>query len=270
MTDTPAGLHDADLDLALRIADAADAVALGRYLATDLVVETKPDATPVTEADKRTEQVIRAMLAQERPADGVLGEEFGDSGIPDRRWIVDPIDATANYLRGVPVWCVLVALEVAGELVVGVASAPAMGRRWWAVQGGGAFTRDVDGSVRRIGVSAVAAIPDASFSYSDHRHWEARAAPGALQALVDGCWRVRAFGDFLSHMLVAEGAVDIAAEPDLQPWDIAALVPIVAEAGGRITAYDGGPPIRGRSAVTTNGILHEPVLSVLRSGEISR
>lgn len=270
MTDSHAAIHDADLDLALRIADAADAVALGRFRATDLLIETKPDATPVTEADKRTEQVIRAMLAEERPADGVLGEEFGDSGVSDRRWIVDPIDATANYLRGVPVWCVLIALEVAGDLVVGVASAPALGRRWWAARGGGAFTRDVDGSVRRIGVSAVAAIPDASFSYSDHRHWEDRAAPRALQTLVENCWRVRAFGDFLSHMLVAEGAVDIAAEPDLQPWDIAALVPIVTEAGGRITAYDGAAAVTGNSALTTNGTLHEPVLSVLHSGQLSR
>lgn len=261
--------HSADLELALRIADAADEVALGRYLATDLLIETKPDTTPVTEADKHTEEVIRAILAQERPADGVLGEEFGDSGVTPRRWIVDPIDATANYLRGVPVWCTLIALEVAGDLVVGVASAPAMARRWWAARGQGAFTRDVDGSVRPIAVSGVSAIPDASFSYSDHHCWEDRAAPGALRTLTEHCWRVRAYGDFLSHMLVAEGAVDIAAEPDLKPWDLAALVPIVTEAGGRITAYGGGPALTGNSAVTTNGSLHEPVLSLLRTGQLS-
>lgn len=270
MTATPTRDVAADLELALRIADAADEVALSRYLASDLVVETKPDATPVTEADKRTEQVIRDLLAGERPADGVLGEEFGDGGATERRWIVDPIDATKNYMRGVPVWCTLLALEVAGELVVGVASAPALGRRWWAAKGGGAFTRDVTGSVRRIRVSGVSEIADASFSYSDQEHWGERAHPAALETLIGGCWRVRAYGDFLSHMFVAEGAVDIAAEPDLMPWDMAALVPILTEAGGRITAYDGGPALTGRSAVTTNGRLHEPVLGLLRSGSLSR
>lgn len=265
MTVAPPGF-DGDLELALAIADAADAAASSRYLATDLVVETKPDRTPVTEADKHTEQVIRDLLAAQRPDDGVLGEEFGDGGGGERRWIVDPIDATANYLRGVPVWCTLIALEVRGELVVGVASAPALGRRWWAARGAGAFTRDVDGSVRPLRVSAVASMPDASFSYSDPVGWSHRAAAEALPTLVEECWRVRAYGDFLSHVLVAEGAVDIAAEPALMPWDVAALVPIVTEAGGRITAFDGGPAVTGNSAVTTNGRLHEEVLGLLRTG----
>lgn len=263
-----AGSLDADLDLALRIADAADAVSISRYLATDLVVETKPDATPVTEADTATEQRIRDLLDAERPGDRVFGEEFGDSGSGDRRWIVDPIDGTKNYLRGVPVWCTLLGLEVDGDLVVGVASAPALGRRWWAARGSGAYTRDVDGRVRRISASRVSDLVDASFSYSDDEDWLRHGVADVLAELVRTCWRVRAYGDFLSHVLVAEGAVDFAAEPDLKPWDVAALVPIVTEAGGRITGYDGGPA--RYSALTTNNRLHEVVLSMLRDRAGSR
>ena len=254
-----------DLALALAIADAADRVTMSRYRARDLRVETKPDTSPVTEADRACEHTIRRMLAQERPADGVLGEELGTAdGTVGRRWIIDPIDGTKNYLRGVPVWCTLLALEQDGDLVVGVASAPALARRWWAASGAGAFTRDVDGSCRRLQVSGVAELRDASFSYSDEEYWAERGAAAGLRTLVDSCWRTRAYGDFLSHVLVAEGAVDIAAEPALAPWDMAALVPIVTESGGRITAYDGSPALAGHCAVTTNGHLHEQVLAVLQ------
>lgn len=259
-----------DLDLALRIADAADAVAVSRYLATDLVVETKPDATPVTEADKATEETIRALLARERPGDAVLGEEFGSGGQADRRWIIDPIDGTKNYLRGVPVWSVLIALEADGEVVVGVASAPALGRRWWASRGGGAFTRDVDGRVRQIRASAVAALADASFSYSDEDDWVPAGHLPALRELVATCWRVRAYGDFLSHVLVAEGAVDVAAEVGLKTWDVAALIPIVTESGGQITTFDGGAAVQGGSTLSTNGHLHEAALGMLRRGGPTR
>lgn len=257
-----------DLDLALQIADEADVVTRARFLAADLQVETKPDATPVTEADKRAEQVIRERLAGHRPDDGILGEEFGDDGAHDRRWIVDPIDGTANYLRGVPVWCTLIGLEVDRDLVVGVASAPALGRRWWAARGRGAWTRDVDGTVRRLHVSGITSLKDASFSYSDEAHWADVGAHDGLRTLIGTCWRTRGYGDFLSHVLVAEGAVDVAAEPALMPWDMAALVPIVTESGGTITAYDGTPALAGGNAVTTNGYLHEDVLTVLRGGAL--
>lgn len=252
-----------DLALALAIADAADQVTMARYLASDLVVATKPDTTPVTEADQQSERTIRELLAEHRPADGILGEEFGEHGSGGRRWIVDPIDGTMNYLRGVPVWATLLALEEDGELVLGVVSAPALGRRWWAARGAGAHTRDVDGSRRRISASAVTSLADASFSYSDERGWDARGARPGLRDLVERCWRVRAYGDFWSHMLVAEGAVDIAAEPALAPWDVAALVPIVTEAGGTMTSFDGSPCLVGHSGLTTNGALHPEVVALL-------
>lgn len=255
-----------DLALALRIADAADRVTMSRYLARDLRVSTKPDTTPVTEADQACEHEIRQLLEQQRPSDGILGEELGTAdGGSGRRWIIDPIDGTKNYLRGVPVWCTLLALEQDGQLVVGVASAPALGRRWWAAAGAGAFTRDVDGSCRRLQASSVTEVQDASFSYSDEEYWAERGAAAGLRTLVESCWRTRAYGDFLSHVLVAEGAVDIAAEPALAPWDMAALVPIVTESGGTITAYDGSPALSGHCAVSSNGHLHEQVLAVLHN-----
>lgn len=255
-----------DLTLALELADAADRVSMSKYLDLELQVETKPDSSPVTEADKATESALRELLAQQRPDDGLLGEEFGtQTQDADRRWILDPIDGTKNYMRGVPVWSTLIALEAGGELAVGVVSAPALGRRWWAARGAGAHTRDVTGTVRRLRVSAVTDLGDASFSFSDEEWWQERGAAPGLRTLIEDTWRARAYGDFLSHMFVAEGAVDIAAEPALAPWDMAALVPIVEEAGGRITAFDGTPALTGHCAVSTNGHLHEVVLGVLHS-----
>ncbi len=260
-----------DLALALRLADAADALTTDRFRAGDLQVATKPDLTPVTEADRRTELAIRAILERERPGDAVLGEEFDDTGDSDRLWVIDPIDGTKNYVRGVPVWATLIALVVGNEPVVGVVSAPALGRRWWAAAGSGAFTRDVDGSERLIRSSAVTRLSDASLSYSDHESWDDVAASGTdssagFHTLLDTCWRSRGYGDFWSHLLVAEGAVDIAAEPHLNPWDVAALVPVVREAGGLITRFDGTPTFSGTgttSCVTTNGHLHHEVLALL-------
>ncbi|MFN8126459.1 MAG: inositol monophosphatase family protein [Candidatus Nanopelagicales bacterium] len=244
---------DEDLALAMSIADAADRVTMAHFRSSDLKVDTKPDRTPVTEADQAAERIIRDLLADHRPDDGILGEEFGTETVEGgRRWIIDPIDGTANYLRAVPVWCTLIALETDGDLVVGVASAPALGRRWWAARGSGAFTRDVNGETRRLAVSGVGELRDASFSYSDER-----GGPNGSRCRTTsssrGCWRTRAYGDFLSHVLVAEGAVDIAAEPALAPWDMAALVPIITESGGTMTAFDGTAPLAGLSAVTTNG-----------------
>ena len=248
------------------MADAADAITMERFGALDLKVETKPDLTPVTEADKAAEAALRGMITSERPDDSVLGEEFGTSeGSATRRWIIDPIDGTKNYVRGVPVWATLIALVEEGEVVVGVVSAPALARRWWASSGAGAWGTMLGREPVRLTVSRVRAIADASLSYSDSIGWSDKAGTG-LADLISATWRQRAYGDFWSHILVAEGAVDIAAEPALGTWDIGALVPIVAEAGGRITAFDGGPALAGGCAVTTNGHLHDEVLRLLSMG----
>ena len=261
--DTVAGVN-VDLELALRMADAADGLTMDRFRASDLVVETKPDLTPVSEADRAAEQALRAMLVAERADDAVLGEEFGTSdGRSRRTWIIDPIDGTKNYVRGVPVWATLIAMLEGDEVTVGVVSAPALGRRWWAARGEGAWGRTLGGDPTPLRVSAVHELSDASFSFSDAAGWVPR-TPTGLQALLERTWRQRAYGDFWSHIMVAEGVVDIAAEPQLGPWDIAALVPIVQESGGRITAFDGGPALAGGCAVTTNGHLHEQVVDLLR------
>lgn len=230
-------IDNADLRLALELADAADAVTMSTYRSSDLRVETKPDRTPVTEADRSVERLVRSALADQRPDDTVLGEEYGATGgITGRTWIIDPVDGTANYLRGVPVWATLIGLVVDGEPTVGVVSAPAMGRRWWAAPDGICATREVDGSIRPLAVSAVGALSDASLSYSDAIGWSS----GVLDRLTAAVWRSRAYGDFWSHLLVAEGAVDISAEPALAPWDVAALLPIVRGAGGAACSISGG------------------------------
>lgn len=259
--------YAADLALALSMADEADRLAMRHYRSKDLVITTKPDATPVTEADQAVERLLRETLAAQRPNDPIVGEEYGGDGAlsPGRRWIVDPIDGTKNYLRGVPVWSTLIALaDNDDDYVVGVVSAPAMGRRWWASKGGGAWTREVNGDVSRIQVSGVSTMRDASFSFSDAVDWDRHSnTPGALQRFVDASWRQRAYGDFWSHMLVAEGAVDISAEPTLAAWDMAALIPIIEEAGGRATGFGGGDPLRQTSLVCTNGHLHATALHLI-------
>jgi histidinol-phosphatase len=256
---------DADLTLALQLADEADAVTLGRFRSLDLVVETKPDLTPVSDADRACEQVLRATLARERPHDAILGEELGESGDAERRWVIDPIDATRNFVRGVPVWATLVGLQQGDEVVVGVVSAPALRMRWWAAAGGGAWTGHRLSAGRRIQVSMVGRLADASISFSEWTDpaWDTTSSRAGFQRLLELGWRSRAYGDFWSHMLVAEGAVDVAVEPELSPWDMAALVPIVTEAGGRITALDGSPAMVGGNAVTTNGWLHDEALATL-------
>jgi histidinol-phosphatase len=222
-------------------------------------VETKPDLTPVSEADHAAEQLIRDRLATARPGDAVLGEEFGTEGDSARRWIIDPIDGTKNYVRGVPVWATLLALEEAGEMRVGVVSAPALGHTWWAVRGGGAFA---DGAP--IEVSKVAALEDAHLCYSDFKWWGEFGLQSEFDALARRVWRTRGFGDFWSHILVAEGAADIAAEPIVALWDLAPLLVIVEEAGGRFTDLGGTATADGGSAVSTNGLLHAAVLDALR------
>jgi len=256
-----AGLYDDDLALALRMAAQADALTLQAFRRTDLVVDTKPDLSPVTDGDRGVERLVREVLAQERPNDSVVGEEYGGTDDGGRRWIVDPIDGTKNFVRGVPVWATLIALAVDDDVVVGVVSAPALGRRWWAARGTGAWTRGPeDTSDRQCRVSAVRTLPDASFSFSDGVAWP----PGSLEEMMRSTWRTRGYGDFWSHMLVAEGHVDIAAEPELDIWDVGALVAVVEEAGGRITAFGGGDILTAGGALTTNGHLHGVALQIIR------
>ena len=261
--------HAHDLAFALALADVADSITMARYRAVDLQVQTKPDRTPVTEADQAVERVLGQRLAAQFPDDAVVGEEFGNStGRSGRTWIIDPIDGTANFLRGVPVWATLIGLLVGDTPTVGVVCAPAMGRRWWAAPGI-AVTMDVDGSQRPLGVSQVEAYGDASLAYSDPIGWPT----GALSRLQQQAWRTRGYGDFWSHVLVAEGAVDIAVEPDLKPWDVAALLPIVAAAGGRCTGTDGAQVMRNEGGqwqvpaglVSSNGLVHDAAVRLIGS-----
>lgn len=245
----------ADLALAQELADAADQISLARFRALDLTVETKPDRSPVTDADKAVEQALKSILVAARPADGIIGEEFGTSGSADRKWIIDPIDGTANYLRGVPVWATLIALSIDQKPILSVVSAPALGRRWWAAPGIGAFTRDVDGSVRQLSVSGIADLENASLSYNNLQLWDSYGYLDQLMAMSRQVWRTRAYGDFLSYMYLAEGSVDIVAEHDLKIYDIAALVPIVEQAGGQFGAIDGELTEATTSVLATNGKL---------------
>lgn len=255
----------ADLRLARRIADTVAPVALHRFRALDLVVDAKPDRTPVTDADRAVEVAIREALAAERPDDGILGEEYGGARSAGRQWIVDPIDGTANFLRGVPVWATLIALAVDGRPVVGVVSAPALGRRWWAAAGEGAWAADTsDAAPRRLQVSAVSRLEDASLSYNSLKGWQEAGRIDRLLHLAGTVWRTRAYGEFWSYLLVADGAVDIAAEYDLQPYDMAALVPVVEEAGGRFTSVAGEEGPWHGSALASNGLLHDAALAALR------
>ncbi len=252
-----------DLALAHALADLADAITLDRYQAQDLVITNKPDNTPVTDADRAVETAIREALATHRTSDGLVGEEFGsDKGSSGRYWVIDPIDGTKNFMRGVPTWATLIALvqvDAAGteEVVVGIASAPALARRWAAAKGHGATVNE-----KPISVSKVSSLSDASISYSDFVGWGDRLEP--FQKMLATAWRTRGIGDFWSHMLVAEGAVDVAIEPSLALWDMAALDIIVREAGGSFTNTAGHNGPFGGSGVSTNGILHNAVIDGLK------
>lgn len=255
-----------DLELALQLADAADAVSASRFRALDLRVETKPDRTPVTDADRAVERELRSIVARERPDDAILGEEYGTEGTATRQWIIDPIDGTANFLRGVPVWATLIALAVDGDPQVGVVSSPALGRRWWAAQGEGAWTTDVQhdrGTPRRIAVSQVSRVADSSISYNSLKGWDEEGRLDDLVRWSRAVWRTRAYGEMWSYMMVAEGQLDAAAEFDLQPYDMAALIPVVREAGGRFTSISGAEGPWHGSALATNSLLHDDVLDLL-------
>ncbi len=252
-------MSSADLDFALRLADTADAITIDRFRAQDLRVTRKPDRTPVTDADTTVEEAIRAQLQATFPADSVLGEEGGGTLGGGRTWIIDPIDGTKNFLRGMPAWGTLIALVDAGKPVVGVASAPALNRRWWAAAGAGAFTNDG----RRLRVSGVDTLSDAYISTTDLGSWVEYHSREAYLNLVDACWESRAFGDFWQHCLVAEGVLDIAAEPIVNAWDVAPLQVIIEEAGGTFTDFKGNATFEGATALSTNGNIHAAALEHL-------
>ncbi len=255
-----------DLELALALADVADSITVARFRADDLVVETKPDLTPVSEADTAVERALRSRLAQARPEDAIVGEEYGvsEGSGGGRRWIVDPIDGTKNYVRGIPVWATLLALQEGGRATVGVVSAPALGRRWWAARGAGAFGADgLSAQPRRMRVSAVRALEDAQLCVSGFDGWEEQGRLEQLLSLTRRCWRTRGFGDFWTYMLVAEGVAEIGCEAVVSLWDLAAPQVIVEEAGGIFTDLGGVPTADGGNALATNGLLHEDTLAIV-------
>jgi histidinol-phosphatase len=246
-----------DLAFALELADAADAITLPRFRAVDLRVDTKPDSSVVSDADTATEEAIRELIRTRRPGEGVLGEE-GGGGEDDVRWVIDPIDGTQNFVRGVPIWATLIALERDGEPVAAVASAPALRRRWWAERGGGAFA---DGET--IHVSHIVRLEDASVSVTSPRAMSEAGYERQYMSLSHASWSSRGLGDFWQHCLVAEGAVDIVLEPELNTWDYVPVQLIVEEAGGRCTDFEGNPPAHGSSFLSTNGRLHDAVVAAL-------
>jgi histidinol-phosphatase len=253
-------MSNGELDLALRLADLADRITMERFGATDLRVDEKSDHSPVTDADVRTEQALREVLQRERPEHGIVGEELGAERTSEWRWFLDPIDGTKNYARGIPVWGTLIALRHGEDPVCGVISAPALRRRWWARRGAGAESSH-RGTLR---VSTVGTLDNAHLSCTDVRDFARYGFAGGFERLSAACRYVRAFGDFWSHMLVAEGALDIGIEPVINPWDVAAVQIIVEEAGGRFSDFDGAARIDGGNAISSNGLLHEDVIGAMK------
>lgn len=259
-----APLRSDDLALALRLADLADGISSAHFRERGLHIDTKPDRTFVTEADLAIERAIREALAVERPGDGILGEEYGTEGDTARQWILDPIDGTSNYLRGVPVWGTLIALAEDGKPVVGVVSSPALGKRWWAAAGGGAWTTDAPGAEpRSIRVSGVDDLANASVSFQSIAQWDQAGYLDRLVALTRRVWRDRAYGDMWAYMLLAEGLLDAVGEFDVKTYDLAALIPIVEEAGGALTSVTGEAGPSHGSSLASNGLLHAALLDAL-------
>jgi histidinol-phosphatase len=249
---------NADLAFALALADLADGITTGSFRSPGLAVETKADRTPVSVADREAEEALRDAIARERPGEAVVGEEYGSEGEGSTRWILDPIDGTKNYVRGIPAWATLIALQRDGEAVVAVVSAPALGTRWWAARGEGAFA---DGRVIRV--SAVGQLEDASFAHASVKSLDERGYGPAFRALAARAPMERGFGDFWQHMLVAEGSVEFALDPVVSLWDLAAVQLIVEEAGGRFTDFGGVARPDGGSGLSSNGLLHDEVLAAL-------
>jgi histidinol-phosphatase len=265
VTQVAAPDHAEDLGIAFALADIADAITVPRFKASDLAVETKPDLTPVSESDKAAELAIRRHIKAVRPEDAVVGEEFGaEVATNSRRWIVDPIDGTKSYVRGVPTWSTLIALQIDAQTTVAVVSMPAVGRRWWATHGGGAFGEPAGGgTAERLQVSGVSDLSDAQMGWSGIEDWDAVGKGDAALALARSCWRSRGIGDVWQYMLVAEGAFEIATDPEASLWDLAAPALIVEEAGGIFTSIYGDRGPGAGSGLATNGILHDKVRATL-------
>jgi histidinol-phosphatase len=252
---------DADLAFALSLADLADEITIRHFRSPQLAVETKPDRTPVSAADREAEEAMRDAIARERPGEAVVGEEYGDDGGGSARWIVDPIDGTKHFVRGIPLWATLIALERDGALAAAVVSAPALATRWWASAGEGAFANG-----RPIRVSSVVALEQASFSHAGVGSFDRQGHGTALRELCGRAWMERAYGDFWQHMLVAEGRLDFAVEATVNLWDLAPVQLIVEQAGGRFTDFGGAARSDGGSGLSSNGLLHEEVLATLAAG----
>jgi histidinol-phosphatase len=252
------------LGFALEACDAADAIAMAHFR-RDLDLERKPDRTFVTIADQGIERELRDRILARYPDHGILGEEYGiDLGASGTRWIIDPIDATHNYIRGVPLFGTLLGIEHDGELQVGVISAPAIRERWFAYRGGGAWNRGLDGD-RRIRVSRVGAIEDAQLVYGSRRDTVASGLMPGFDALIEASWRERGFGDFWGYSLVAEGAAEAMLEVGMQVWDLAGPLVVIEEAGGKVTDVDGVRRFDAPSFVGSNGVLHDEILRRLRA-----
>ena len=254
-----------DLEFTHKLADAADKISMARFGAMDLKIETKPDLTPVSDADKSVEEELRKLIANYSPQDSIIGEEFGHDGGGNREWILDPIDGTKNFVRGVPFWGTLIGLRVDGEMTTGMVSAPALGRRWFGATGSGSFLQTKTNSFqseRKLQVSKVSKLEDAYLGYSSQDRWEKKSQEEEFEKLLKKVWRARGFGDFIIHMMVAEGSLDLAMEPSLAIWDMAALIPIIREAGGNVTSLNNGDPLIEKSLVTTNGLLHEQTIKL--------
>lgn len=264
----PTGPYAEDLRLAMRIADSVDPFTLANFAGQDFTIELKPDETPVTAVDREAELRIRTILDSRRRDDAIYGEEFGAKGGSARQWIIDPVDGTKNFIRDIPVWGTLIALVDDHKPVLGVVSAPALGMRWFAAKGDGAWKGRAFRNAKRIHVSDRANLTDATLSYSSLTGWEDRGMLPEFLDLNRRVWRTRAFGDFWSYMMVAEGIVEIATEPELALYDMAALVPIVEEAGGTFTSLTGAPGPWGADAVATNGVLHDAVLGIVGTADV--
>jgi histidinol-phosphatase len=259
-------MYSTDLKFSHELADAADHISMARFGALDLIIETKPDLTPVSDADKSVEEELRKLITNYSKNDSIIGEEFGKQGSSNREWILDPIDGTKNFVRGVPFWGTLIGLRVDGVMQVGMVSAPALGRRWFGATGAGAFLRTQTNSFkseRKLQVSQVSKIEDAYLGYSSQDRWAQKNQEDEFEKLLKKVWRARGFGDFIIHMMVAEGSLDFSLEPSLAIWDMAALIPIIKEAGGQVTSITGGDALEEKSLVSSNGLLHSEIIKTL-------
>lgn len=254
-----------DLAFTHQLADVADKLSMARFGALDLKIETKPDLTPVSDADKSVEEELRKLINKYSASDSIIGEEFGKEGNGNREWILDPIDGTKNFVRGVPFWGTLIGLRVDGILTTGMVSAPALGRRWFGATGLGSYLQTKTNSFqseRKLQVSKVSKLEDAYLGYSSQDLWKNPTQQDTFEKLLKNVWRARGFGDFIIHMMVAEGSLDVSIEPSLAVWDMAALIPIIREAGGNVTSLNNGDALQEKSMVTTNSLLHEQTINL--------